>query len=81
MAYGFGGSSSIDPMSTYESPMYGPMPDYGTPDYRDPMASFATGPGAVHQGYTPMGALLLGDNVYNIAISVMHWIRMIRPMA
>jgi hypothetical protein len=74
------GDYSIDPMSNYESPMYGPYPDFSVPDYGDPMAPFATGPGATHQGYTPMGALLLGDNVYNIAISVMNWIRMVRPI-
>jgi hypothetical protein len=74
------GDYSIDPMSNYESPMYGPYPDFSVPDYGDPMASFSTGAGALHTGYTPMGALLLGDNVYNIAISVMNWIRMVRPI-
>ena len=49
--------------------MYGPLPDYRAPNYGDPMAPFSTsGPGAIN-GYTPMGALLLGDNVYNIAVS------------
>jgi hypothetical protein len=79
MAYGFGGDS-LDPLADYESPMYGPMPDFGAPDYSNPMEQFSTGAGAMHQGYTPMGALLLGDNVYNIAVAVMNWIRMIRPV-
>jgi hypothetical protein len=79
MPYGFGGDS-IDPLADYESPMYGPMPDFGIPDYRHPTEAFAAGPGAMHQGYTPMGALLLGDNVYNIAVAVMNWIRMVRPI-
>jgi hypothetical protein len=79
MAYGFG-SDSLDPLSDYESPMYGPMPDFGAPTFGNPMEPFATGAGAAHQGYTPMGALLLGDNVYNIAVAVMHWVRMVRPL-
>ena len=79
MPYGFGGYS-LDPLSDYESPMYGPMPEFGMPDYGNPMEPFAAGPGATHQGYTPMGALLLGDNVYNIAVSIMNWVRMIRPL-
>jgi len=79
MAYGFGGPD-IDPLSEYESPMYGPGHDYNQPDDGDPAAPFSTGPGSAHQGYTPMGALLLGDNVYNIAVSVMNWIRMVRPI-
>ena len=79
MAYGFGGYS-IDPLADYESPMYGPYPDFDTPDDRHPMEPYGGGPGSTHQGYTPMGALLLGDNVYNIAISVMNWIRMVRPI-
>jgi hypothetical protein len=75
------GDYSIDPMSNYESPMYGPYPEYVAPEYGDPMASFSmSGPAAMHTGYTPMGALLFGDNVYNIAISVMNWIRMVRPI-
>jgi hypothetical protein len=60
--------------------MYGPYPDFDAPEYGNPMESYAAGPGSLHQGYTPMGALLLGDNVYNIAISVMNWIRMVRPI-
>jgi len=79
MAYGFGGYS-LDPLADYESPMYGPMPDFGAPDYGNPMEQFSMGAGAMHQGYTPMGALLLGDHVYNIAVAVMHWVRMIRPL-
>ena len=79
MAYGFGGPD-IDPLSEYESPMYGPGHDYNQPDYGDPAAPFSTGQATAHQGYTPMGALLLGDNVYNIAVSVMNWIRMVRPI-
>jgi hypothetical protein len=79
MAYGFSGYD-IDPLSEYESPMYGPYPDFDAPEYGNPMESYAAGPGSLHQGYTPMGALLLGDNVYNIAISVMNWIRMVRPI-
>jgi hypothetical protein len=79
MAYGFGGYS-IDPLADYESPMYGPMPDFGAPDYGNPMEQFIAGPAMIHAGYTPMGALLLGDNVYNIAVAVMNWVRMIRPL-
>jgi hypothetical protein len=78
MAYGFGGYD-IDPLSEYESPMYGPYPDFEVPDYSNPMQPFSGG-GASHQGYTPMGALLLGDNVYNIAVSIVNWIRMIWPI-
>jgi hypothetical protein len=75
------GDYSIDPLSNYESPMYGPYPDYSTPDYGNPMAAFSAGAGGgSHAGYTPMGALLLGDNVYNIAVSIMQWIRMVRPI-
>jgi hypothetical protein len=79
MAYGFS-DYTIDPLNQYESPMYGPYLDFGQPDYGNPMQQFSTGPGATHQGYTPMGALLLGDNVYNIAVAVTNWIRMIRPL-
>jgi hypothetical protein len=80
MAYGFGGYD-IDPGSEYESPMYGPYPDFEVPEYGDPMAPFsAAGPGASQQGYTPMGALLFGDTAYNIYVSVMNWIRMTRPI-
>ena len=79
MAYGFGGYS-IDPLADYESPMYGPYPEFGVPDFSNPTEQFSVGAGAMHQGYTPMGALLLGDNVYNIAVSIMHWVRMIRPL-
>ena len=79
MPFGFG-EYHIDPMSDYESPMYGPMPDYGAPDYSNPTEAFASGPRSTHPGYTPMGALLFGDNVYNIAVSVMQWIRMTRPL-
>ena len=80
MPYGFG-DYSLDPLSAYESPMYGPIPDYGTPDYHDPAGAFASGGGAsAHQGYTPMGALLFGDNVYNIAVALLQWIRMTRPI-
>jgi hypothetical protein len=79
MAYGFGGYA-LDPLADYESPMYGPMPEFGVPDDGHPLESFSTGAGAMHQGYTPMGALLLGDNVYNIAVAVMNWVRMIRPI-
>jgi hypothetical protein len=75
------GDYSIDPMSNYESPMYGPMPDYSPPDYIHPLAQFSAGSsGSGTGGYTPMGAMLFGDNVYNIYVSVMNWIRMTRPL-
>ena len=80
MAFGFGGSS-MDPLADYESPMYGPYPDFGTADYSNPADAVTPGGSAgTHQGYTPMGALLLGDNVYNIAVAVAQWIRLIRPL-
>jgi hypothetical protein len=74
------GDYSIDPLSDYESPMYGPIPEYGAPDYTDPAAAYAGGSANPHEGYTPMGALLFGDNVYNIAVSIMQWIRLTRPI-
>ena len=79
MPYGFGGYD-IDPFSEYESPMYGPGHDFNQPDFSNPTEAFSGGPGSTHQGYTPMGALLLGDNVYNIAVSIINWVRMIRPL-
>jgi hypothetical protein len=75
------GEHDIDPMSQYESPMYGPGPDFNQPDEsRDPLATFSGSAGGSTGGYTPMGALLFGDTAYNIYVSVMNWIRMTKPV-
>jgi hypothetical protein len=75
------GDYSVDPMSNYESPMYGPMPDYRPPDDANPLTQFSLSPSSgASGGYTPMGAMLFGDNVYNIYVNVMNWIRMTRPI-
>jgi hypothetical protein len=74
------GAYDIDPLSDYESPMYGPGPDYNQPDFDDPMAPFSSPAGGGQSGYTPMGALLFGDTAYNIYVSILNWIRMTRPV-
>jgi hypothetical protein len=76
----FGDFYSPDPMANYQSPMYGPMPDYTSPTTAygiDPRAQMA---GGLQSGWTPFGAQLLGDNAYSIWQSVANWLRMIRPL-
>ena len=75
--------SSMDPMAEYASPMYGPgpAPDLGHVDYLDPTATFSRqAAGGSSGGYTPFGAMLLGDTAYNIAVAIAQYIRMLRPM-